>query len=533
MTKTNKRIFASLFMLIFTTSIFAMYVGVNVLDFKRVGWLMIGDPGQSWSGWNFFRNTPLLQWPLGLNYNYGMGVGGSIVYTDSIPIMAFIFKPFSDFLPARFQYHGLWMYLCFVLMTLSAYLILRKLTKDEIFSAIGSCFFCIAPIFLNRAGGHFALGAQWLVLFGFYLYINKSFCFKRWAALLVLSVTIHAYLLIMVYLIFAFDILNKLITNRLSLKKSSFYFASYSVLIFLTMHATGYFVIKGSDPYPGFGFLNMDLAGWFNPGDQRYSHILLSHGNQQANFEGINYLGIGIISLLVFVLVDATYRNKFNFKNVIASPAFYFCMVLAAISITYRINFYGVNLIEIPMNDFLLKVGGVFRSTGRFFWPVTMIVMLIVLIYSSKVSSRSAYVLIPILLLSVADESNFFKAVRGIYEGKPYSSQMLSKEWEGISHGKDTIITTDYDEFSLNHWLPFAEFASSEKMKLNFGYFARADKTAIDNNKKYIERIKAEGKLKNNEIYVSMNDDWLTKPISIYGDKLKIKKIDGYYIAYL
>ena len=533
MTKAQKRILASLFMFIFTTSMFAMYVGVNVLDFKRVGWLMIGDPGQSWSGWNFFRNTPLLQWPLGLNYNYGMGVGGSIVYTDSIPIMAFIFKPFSDFLPARFQYHGLWMYLCFVLMTFSAYLVLRKLTKDEIFSAIGSCFFCIAPIFLNRAGGHFALGAQWLILFGFYLYINRSFCFKRWAAILVLSVTIHAYLLIMVYLIFAFDILNKLNTNRLSLKRSAFFFACYSVLIFLAMYATGYFVIKGSDPYPGFGFLNMDLAGWFNPGDQRYSHLILSHGSQQTNFEGINYLGLGIITLFLFMLIDSSLRKSIDFRRIIKSPVLYFCLVLAAVSITYRINFYGFNLIEIPMNDFLMKVGGVFRSSGRFFWPVTMILMLIVLAYLAKTSKSSAYVLLPILLISVADESNFFKAVREIYTGKPYSSQMLSKEWEVISKGKDTIITTDYDEFSLRHWLPFAEFASSEKMKLNFGYFARADKAAIDNNKRYIAEIKAKGTLRNNEIYVATDDTWLKKPLSIYGDKLKIKKIGGYFVAYL
>ncbi len=520
-------------MLIFTTLVFAMYVGVNVLDFKRVGWLMIGDPGQSWSGWNFFRNTPLLQWPLGLNYNYGMGVGGSIVYTDSIPIMAFIFKPFSGILPARFQYHGLWMYLCFLLMTFSAWLLLRKLTRNEVFSAVGSCFFCIAPIFLNRAGGHFALGAQWLILFGFYLYIHKSFCFKRWVLLLVLATTIHAYLLIMVYAIFLFDVLNKLLSNKLSLKSAFMYSATYSVLIFFTMQATGYFVIKGSDPYPGFGYLNMDIAGWFNPGDQRYSHLILSHGNQQANFEGINYIGIGFIMLLLFMLIDSTIRKVVDIKRIIKSPILYFCFIMAAVSITYRINFYGYNIIEIPINDFLLKVGGIFRSSGRFFWPVTMIMMLIVLVYLSNRSTRATYILIPILLISVADESNFFKAVREIYTGKPYGSQMLSKEWEVVSKGKDTIITTDYDNFSQNHWLPFAEFASSEKMKLNFGYFARADKEAINNNKRYIDEIKSTGNLRDNEIYVATDEDWLKKPISIYGDKLKIKKIDGFFVAYL
>lgn len=533
MININNRVFLFIFMVAFSTAMFSYYVGANVLDFRRVGWLMIGDPGQSWSGWNFFRNTPMLQWPLGVNYNYGMGVGGSIVYTDSIPIMAFIFKPFSDILPARFQYHGLWMYICFLMQTLCAFLVLRKITRSEVFSAVAACFFCIAPIFLNRAGGHFALGAQWLIMIGFYLYLNRSFCFKRWAALLVLSTMVHAYLLVMVLIIFLFDILNKVIQKKISLKIGVFVVLSYVAVVVLTMQATGYFVIKGSDPYPGFGYLNMDLAGLFNPGDQRFSHSILSHGQQQSNFEGINFLGAGMISLLIFMVIDLVIHQGFKLKPIAKSPIFYFCMVMTAISVTYRVNFYGINLFEVPMNDFLLKIGGIFRSSGRFFWPVTMIVMLVVLTYASKKSNKIVYALLPILIFSVVDESDFFKAVRNVYSGKPYSSQLLSNEWEGVVQGKDTIIATDYDEFSLKHWLPFAEFASSEKMKINFGYFARADKAAIDNNKKYIEEIKMKGELKDNEIYVAISEDWLKKPISIYGDKLKIKKIDGYFVAYL
>ena len=72
------------------------------------------DPATHFLGWHFFRNEP---WhlPLGLNWAYGMEMSSSIVYTDSIPLLALIFKPFSNYLPTLFQYTGLWILICFAL----------------------------------------------------------------------------------------------------------------------------------------------------------------------------------------------------------------------------------------------------------------------------------------------------------------------------------------------------------------------------------------------------------------------------------
>lgn len=58
---------------------------------------MEGDPATHWLGWQFFRNSPLLQWPLGANPDYGMEIGSSIIFSDSIPLLAFIFKPLGAF----------------------------------------------------------------------------------------------------------------------------------------------------------------------------------------------------------------------------------------------------------------------------------------------------------------------------------------------------------------------------------------------------------------------------------------------------
>jgi hypothetical protein len=78
----------------------------------NLDWLMEGDRAMNLLGWMFFRNGPVLQQPFGANWQEGMDISSSIVYTDSISLMAFLFKPFNAWLPERFQYFGIW--LCFV-----------------------------------------------------------------------------------------------------------------------------------------------------------------------------------------------------------------------------------------------------------------------------------------------------------------------------------------------------------------------------------------------------------------------------------
>ena len=47
--------------------------------------------------------------------NYGDVIGNSIVYSDSIPLFALIFKLINFALPEKFQYFSLWFMVCFFL----------------------------------------------------------------------------------------------------------------------------------------------------------------------------------------------------------------------------------------------------------------------------------------------------------------------------------------------------------------------------------------------------------------------------------
>ena len=71
-------------------------LGLSNLNFQNKNWLYLGDLSTYQIGWEFFRNDSW-RFPLGLNPNYGLDFGTSIVYTDSIPILAFIFKLLKNF----------------------------------------------------------------------------------------------------------------------------------------------------------------------------------------------------------------------------------------------------------------------------------------------------------------------------------------------------------------------------------------------------------------------------------------------------
>ncbi|HTA75907.1 MAG TPA: DUF6311 domain-containing protein, partial [bacterium] len=90
--------FSGFFMgMVFFTSVF----GFKILNPTYADWLFTGDSAQHYLGWEFFRNESWKN-PLGLISSYGIPDGSSVVYTDSIPLLAIFFKIFKSILPQPF-----------------------------------------------------------------------------------------------------------------------------------------------------------------------------------------------------------------------------------------------------------------------------------------------------------------------------------------------------------------------------------------------------------------------------------------------
>src|SRR3954468_24443925 len=102
-----------------------------VLDPRNTDWLMRGDPAAGFLGWRLFRHAPVAQLPFGANWSYGMELSSSVVFSDSIPLLAFLFKPLAGWLPDAFQYFGLWILVSFVLQSVFAYKLLRRFSENR------------------------------------------------------------------------------------------------------------------------------------------------------------------------------------------------------------------------------------------------------------------------------------------------------------------------------------------------------------------------------------------------------------------
>ena len=92
----KKKIFSYHQISLFVISVsFCFYLlGYDNFNFSNQSWLINGDLAQYQLGWKFYRED-VWRFPLGLNPNYGITDSSSIIYSDSIPLLA-IFLRYSE-----------------------------------------------------------------------------------------------------------------------------------------------------------------------------------------------------------------------------------------------------------------------------------------------------------------------------------------------------------------------------------------------------------------------------------------------------
>jgi hypothetical protein len=141
-------------------AVIAFTFGPHVLPPWNTGWMLTGtigpDPVQYWLGYTFFKRAPW-SWPPGLNPDWGLEIGSSIFYSDSIPLLAFAFKALHPLVEVP-QYWGLWLFACGALQAVLAWKLVGLATPHPLPRLAGAALFALSPTMLNRLGGHFALG---------------------------------------------------------------------------------------------------------------------------------------------------------------------------------------------------------------------------------------------------------------------------------------------------------------------------------------------------------------------------------------
>ena len=374
---------------------FLVIYGWYPLDVTNDTWLIRGydftDIIPHYAGWCQFRISSW-KFPLGLADTMAIREGTFITYTDSIPYLALFFKLLNPILPETFQYFGWFTLVCFILQAIAAGLLLERKTKNYVLIAIGELFFLTNPVLIERTFKHTALGAQWLILFSLYFYLeyrNKEKESKLpWQMVLftTLTVGIHPYFLPMV-MIFVLLIVIEAVMKRHKWWKT----VGFTVLSVLCPILVGYSIGAIGNGVEnirsGYGYFSMNLNSLFNPqssGEFQWSYILPVRGQILGNYDGFNYLGMGVLLLIpitVLVVIFRTVMEKefrkqwlgFMKKNAL----FIVCLLfLTCFAITNTITWDDQVLATFPLPEKLLELCNIFRASGRMFYPVYYTIIL-------------------------------------------------------------------------------------------------------------------------------------------------------------
>jgi hypothetical protein len=487
------------------TGVFA-FVGLTGGRILRPGytdWLMEMDPAANFLGWQFFRHTPIFQFPLGANPKYGTGLGNSIVHTDSIILFAFLFKPFNSLLPDTFQYVGLWVLCCFVLQAFFAYKLLAYFTEDKWLLWIGSGFFVLAPPCIFRLVGHYALFGQWVLLAGFCLYFSRRFTLWRWIVLLSITALINAYLLVMVGAIWVADLWQRSWRRELKIAQASFCFLAGVGVTGAVMWPAGYFMTGRGVVGGQFGVYRMNLLSLINP-DRFESVILRDQPGGPGDYEGFNYLGLGMLVLALIAGYEWLRKPKMSIDRRSVVPLLLISLGLCLFALSNRVAIGSQELFAYPLPYLLDRVANTFRSSGRMFWPVYYLIYLAVLCFVFRRLERRVAITVCSLMLVVqfADSAASHGRFRKQLSHAPKRSGPLrSPLWADIGKQYKRIVYV-LPRFAPDTFLPWGQFAAENRMAINFGYFAHPDPVKFDEAGKRVTRSIIENEIDPDALYV-------------------------------
>ena len=455
-----------------------------------------GDIAQHVSGWWYYAKDSW-HFPLMHTGRLNHPEGVSIALTDSIPIMALLFKTlltlFPSLFPENFHYFGWWMGLVFVAQAVSAAMLMRALGAKSLFALVMSIGFALTWPVLHARYHHAALMMQSIIIFALAFYFSGSS--KAWSsnktsfaliALSLVGLTIHPYFLPFVAGIFAAFMVDQ------ALKGESWLLQFKRLLVFalalgLTMWALGYLDRKA--PLSGFGdFFFLDLKHPFCGGGKLIKCGIGPVYEFPYN-EGFNYLGAGLLLLIPFALL-------FNGKAFMTLPKKYPALLLLVLgfflyALSNRVRYAGVEIFSYPLPAWTNFLTGTFRASGRFFWLISLLVLFVTL--ASLLKKRTwlptlfiTCLVATALVLQVKDVRPWLDRIKTETK-KP--SKVNYDDWAPVMAQIDKLVmypTYQCAHPHYQHYIWVMQMAGYFGKQLNSGYVARsnlncaADKLAIN-----------------------------------------------------
>lgn len=521
--------------------------GFNVLDPTNVNWLMSArhDWGQHYLGWAFWRDEPWT-FPLGAIENYGYPLGTNIGYTDSIPLLALLFKPFSSILPPEFQYLGLWLLFCYLMIAHYTLKILQ-LYKINLLYALPVIAIVVGNPCLWFRYIHPALCAHGFILAGIYWYLipsnadNVNKLNRNQVIAALLASLIHPYIwALVVGFNFIIPIKHWIYDKTLTLKKAVIFPSVTFVGTLILWFIVGLIDFKGQSEYAAkLPFetpynLNSLYNSWglssFLPG--------LSRGSEN-NYESYMYLGLGMFAILFLAIIVMIINRdiaKKIFSDKSLMPLAVLVLLMSVFSISNKAMIGDTVLFDIPLPKPILFVGKVFRASARFFWVAYYLIMLFFCILFIKNKFARKFTL-PVLLIFTLLQVYDLKALytTRTFTSGTYDTPLDDASWKAITKDYDHIIT--YMPFVVHNlnfgdWQDLLYLSLQNKKPITAGNTARENTGAVKAYRDSLTNAIENEPLPEEDLYVTTPEFLPVFGTQLYNKHLVAEYLNGFYLLH-
>ncbi len=462
-------------------------VPLHMLNPLDATWMNRDDTLAHWLGWEQFRHSPLWQLPLGKSELYGLERSTSVVFSDSIPLVALLLHPFEALLPTPFQYLGLWTLLCFILQAYFGYRLCSLLMRPPAALA-ATIFFAMSSPMLNRIHVHTSLLSHWLILAGLYCYFTHTeWRWRRWALLIAAASLIHGYLFAMTTILWLAHLGKLAAMGKLRggprVVLAAMARAALVVLgVGVVMYLAGYFGVKSVNHHL-YGFARYDLL---NPicsyNIWSMSVMPVRCGPRAYDYDGQGFLGLGMLALLAVALLAtaitwiARRRRPDWSARVPRWPLAVGLFLLIVFAATNQVVAGGVELFQYPLSRRWLAFAETFRGSGRMSWPFFYALMLAILaLFARAVPARlQVLLLLPLALYQGYDYRVGIEVINADLSWANRLSPMSSPAWDKLA-SYDRLVSVP-SMVAQRGWHDLVWQAAQRGAGTNIGYFNRNDR---------------------------------------------------------
>lgn len=512
---------------------FVCVYGVKILHVQYDAWLLKGDLDlmQHYIGWGHYRNDPWM-FPFGLITSLSKPYAMSVVYTDSIPLMAVICKLLSPHLPETFQYFGLYGCISFALQGGLSMLLLTRVIRRRWLAVIASFFFILSFPVLQRMYYHTALASQWLILLSLVVWLYQKEDGKvlkkclAWSGIGFLCVAIHSYFLPMAGAILLFAVIEQIIVYRKTTGKTAvavrngiIEIAGFCVAALLNLWLLGAFYGDASAIGGGIGTFESNLNTFYNPLGHGITGYALPIYND-FQYEGFAYLGLGMLMLTVSVLVGAigllllkkpaqklSEYIRIHHRQFLLAVLFLLFILLAAGPI-YTFNAH--RLVAIPLPGAIGRIADIFRSNGRMIWVSMYILMLAVFVCTDRMIRGGVRVvaLVLALIIQIVDLTGDISQKQDYFNRE----QVYVNRWDDATLSQIIGDRSEFilmDDSSTMLMMDTAYYTYRHHMDTNRFYFARnIDEKIGEQTERYRQDL-LNGKASSSAVYVFAKDGFV------------------------